>query len=337
MASFEEKVEALRRLQEKREARAADKREAQSATISSTVAVTEEAQVAAKSLEDRELPAVLEHYAGLEAPSSGSSNTVKDDAEDEADALYCLGHCFEQGLHECEKDTEKAVKYYRMSAEKGSVVGRWRLGHLFEYGNGVEKNLETAAHWYRLAAEGGHMHAQSALALLLEDNHVDAQEAGEPFRWHLAAAAQGNALSQYCAACCLAEGRLTDKDEETAKALLKMSADAGFPLAMEAFSAQRSSTKCGDDEQPEAEDGKSLLDMAARVAKQIEHLPDGEAEAFLDELLGSFDEISAFDGEDFQKILAGIECSDLDLDAKDCLDAPLLEAWAAATPCTAAA
>jgi TPR repeat protein len=44
-----------------------------------------------------------------------------------------------------EKNHEKAVEWYRKSAEQGNSDGQWRLGTMYEYGDGVEKDLEKAA------------------------------------------------------------------------------------------------------------------------------------------------------------------------------------------------
>jgi len=294
MASFDEKVEALKRLRERRLAREEGEK--------ATVAASKPSPEASKDLEGEELTSVLEHYAGLQDPVQlmrDLSNEKKEistpaDAQvqsDEADALYCLGHCIEQGLHECEPDKCKAAVYYRMAAEKGSSLGQWRLGHLHEYGEGVEQSDARAAHWYLRSAEAGHPQAQSSLALLLEDGRLGDRDDAEALRWHLAAAAQNQALSQYCAACCLAEGRGAEQDYVAAKALLEKSAAAGFPMAVEALSRGSLWNHVGAQDQDDVAGADvSLLDMAARVAKQIGHLPDDEADAYLNELLGSLDD-----------------------------------------------
>jgi len=361
MTSFDEKVEALRKLQERRQARQAREKEAAKGgeDTPSTQAAGQRAVV--KDLENRELPAVLEHYAAgggypraaQKAPVDGeggdSSATAETDeataaklksAEaDEADALYCMGHMNEQGLHECPQDMGKAVMYYRLSAEKGSAVGQWRLGHLHEYGLGMDASDAGAAHWYRLAAKAGHAHAQASLALLLEDGRASPLDDGEAFRWHQAAAGQGNALSQYVVSCNLAEGRGIAKDEVAAMSMLEKSAASGFPLAKEALAAgglAKNAEASDDDVGAEASDEmkSGLLDMAARVAKQIGHLPDEEAESFLNELLGSLDDLDQPLPAELQEMLS-LGHMDSSLQDEACPPVPGLDAWAAR--CTAAA
>jgi TPR repeat protein len=320
MPSFEEKVEALRRLQEKRQQRQLDLKKEAAVEIpdASQEAVSNRTykQGAGYGLDDRELPAVLEHYANLQDGSAAIHGDGPDgQAEsDEADALYCLGHCFEKGIHECGQDLPKAIQYYRQAADKGSAVGKWRLGHLYEYGEGVEQSDELAARWYRLSADAGNAHAQSSLAILLEDGRASARYDDEALHWHREAAEQGNPLSQYCVACSLAGHCDTEEKKATMRSLLEESAAAGFPLAVEALAQARQGiasplgaplggqsgsynddNTCDDysDEDRSLllqDEGSSLLDIVARVAKQIEHLPDTEAAGFLDVLLSTLDD-----------------------------------------------
>jgi len=278
-----------------------------------------------KQLDGQELTAVLAHYAAgssakPQTNADGDAVEQKDLGGDEADALYCLGHCFERGLHECGEDKAKAALYYRMAAAKGSPVAQWRLGHLHEYGEGVAQDVVLAADWYRQAAEAGHAQAQSSFALLLEDGQAGEKDDAQALRWHLEAAAQGQSLSLYCAACCLAEGRGTKRDEVSAKTFLEKSAAKGFPPAVEALAQGhdwfREQALSGDranepdyDEVLDAEklgSEDSLLDIATRVAKQIGHLSDADADQFLDQLLGSLDDDTGLEGvtDELQELLA---------------------------------
>lgn len=350
--SFDDKVEALRKLQEKRQARL--NRNQDGDNVTSTAAsgyptadgAAQKPPVAAATaaeVEGKELTDVLERYARLQGPAKSSladscgamfakglaretdDSAAPQDNGDEADALYCLGHCMEQGLHDQEQDKSRAAVYYRLAAEKGSVVGQWRLGHLHEYGEGVEASDDYAAHWYRLAAEGGNPQAMTSLALLLEDGrvgllHSGARDDAEALRWHLQAAEQNQALSQYCAACCLAEGRGALQDPVAAKKWLEKSAGSGFPLAVEALEKGKLWNHAEIYEDAEVgEDGgsQSLMDMAARVASQIGHLSDAEADEFLEELMGNLDvdDPCALGDEELTRILAGEMASDMDLES----------------------
>jgi TPR repeat protein len=308
MASFEEKVEALRRLRERRQVR-----EEPAATV-------EPEATKSKEMEGQEFVDALSQYAfaSLQEPRSGVK-TFDDDVADrsaqaetgdpetekaaqEASALYCLGHCYEQGLHECEKDEAKAAMYYQLAAEKGNVTAQWRLGHLYEFGLGIESSDACAAHWYRLAAEAGCAQAQSSLALFLEDGRGCTQDDVEALQWHLAAAEQNEALSQYCAACCLAEGRGAKRNEIAARSWLKKSADAGFPPAREALSCglQSFTQRSQKASHKDGETDEAMVNIAERLAKQLQHLSDEEASAFLDDVMGSLHDSSLLDVTDLK-------------------------------------
>jgi len=132
-------------------------------------------------------------------------------------------------------------------------------------------------------------------------------------------------------------------DEATARTLLEKSAAAGFPPAVEALALGNVCPRAKVSDNSEdvstdlAEDGcgNSLLDLAARVAKRIEHLPDAEAENFLNELLGSLDEPMAPGDPGAEGLLEMLAGGDLDLDIEESMGTPAFEAWAA--PCAAAA
>lgn len=313
MASFDDKVEALKRLCERRRARQAlpDSADAQLTSESSEPALPSPAKAVPAGdgceLPDRRdaviagpesldsLTTLGDHtdnvanaLAQLEAVAAAAKAAETEDATDEADALFCLGHCFEHGIHDCEEDKVKALEYYQLAAEKGNIVAQWRIGEIYEYGRGVEQSDEQAVHWYRRAAVSGHCQAQSSLALLLEDGRgVAAADDAEAFHWHLAAAEQDQALSQYCVACCFGEGRGTARDEAAAHRWLELSAAAGFPPAQEALRDRRRFEREAEVALPEEDTDKnsSLVALAARVASELKNLDDGEAEMLLDELL----------------------------------------------------
>jgi len=275
MASFDEKVEALKRLRERRQARAA---------------APEEGDLAASNTGEAACGPSSDGPAAPAAPPRPDPAGPGGDGE--ADALFCAGHCHERGLHGCEVNEAQAAECYLIAAEKGNADAQWRLGELCEFGRGVERDEKRAAHWYRCAAEAGQAQAQSGLALLLEDGRGVACDEAEALRWHLAAAEQGQALSQYCAACCLAEGRGGERDSTRARHWLEQSAAAGFVPAVRALAsvsggaaqAEATAEPCGgEDEGPE--EGE-LMGLAARVAEQLKGLPEEEAEAMLDALLG---------------------------------------------------
>ena len=52
-------------------------------------------------------------------------------------------------------DHKKAVYWYKKSAEQGYTMAQYKLGYIYDYGQGVSKDLEKAVYWYKKAAENG--------------------------------------------------------------------------------------------------------------------------------------------------------------------------------------
>jgi len=309
MASFDDKVEALKRLREKRLARQKAAVREEALARKDAAAPTDQMQVPTAASLPRK-GQLLEHSggsAGYPAALVGdAADVLRADAPEEPlmsmlgglplsdqvdpDMLFCAGHCHENGLHGCDVDRRQAAELYEMAAEQGQAMAQWRLGELLEAGDGIEKNEAAAAGWYRKAAEQGHCHAQSSLALLLEDGRGIARDDIGAFTWHLAAAEHGLALSQYCASCCLAEGRGIPQDAAAARCLLERSAAGGFPPAVEDL--ERAKLRVSNLVPAAVEASAvslsgagSLSEIAERVARQLVHLSPEEARKALEDLL----------------------------------------------------
>jgi len=63
---------------------------------------------------------------------------------------------------------EKAVKWYKMAAEKGHVSSQLNLGVIYNQGIGVKLDYKEAAKWYQKAAEKGNSKAQLNLGILYD-------------------------------------------------------------------------------------------------------------------------------------------------------------------------
>lgn len=292
MVSFDEKVAALQRLREARQARAA----AQAGQDEPAPAWTEP---------EPEAPGRTASPAAGEVVDQGECIPKAEEIEEfqnsatfgNADAQFCVGHLCERGEHGSDPDPKEAAAWYAKAAEAGHAAAQWRLGALYEAGSGVEQSDARAALWYQRAAVAGHDQAQSCLAILFEEGRGVDMDDAKALRWHLAAAEQGHALSMYCLAACYAEGRGTAVDLCTAARWYKKSADAGFGPASEALE------ELGDvEEAPEPlatgaagenESDLGLTELAQRVASALKSVDDAEAARLLDELMSTdpcFDE-----------------------------------------------
>jgi len=60
----------------------------------------------------------------------------------------------------------EAVKWYRLSAERGHVSAQYNLGVMSGRGEGVPQDFKEVVRWYRLSAEQGHVNAQYNLGVM---------------------------------------------------------------------------------------------------------------------------------------------------------------------------
>lgn len=67
---------------------------------------------------------------------------------------------------EIQRDMNEAVSYLKSSSENGNPNAQYVLGKLYYNGDGVEKNYSEAAKYLNLAAEQGHAHAQYFLGMV---------------------------------------------------------------------------------------------------------------------------------------------------------------------------
>jgi len=69
-----------------------------------------------------------------------------------APAQFSLGFCYDDGC--CvPKDAAKAAEWYRKAAKKGNAYAQYNLGGCYYYGRGVPQDYAKADEWYRKAQE----------------------------------------------------------------------------------------------------------------------------------------------------------------------------------------
>lgn len=254
-ASFEEKLEALRKIRERQ--------------------LAKKAETAAPVAETKATPQDEEGGVAVDV-----------------DALFCTAHCYERGIHGCSTNLPTALHLYRLAAEQGHAVSQWRMGELLESGlrGQMEPDFREARKWYTLAAESGNPQAQNALALMLEEGKQGVpQDTDTALRWHLAAAEQGNALSQFCSASLLSKMG----QDEAAMIWLQKSAAQGFGPAERVVADMSEPAPTADSAEEFADDAQNdLVSVATRLARQLKNLEDLEADQLLEELLQSCPPVS---------------------------------------------
>lgn len=90
-----------------------------------------------------------------------------------------------------------AVKFLTLAADKSQAVAQYRLGTLYERGQGVAADPVKAMHWYGLAAAQGNRKAMHNLAVAYASGPAAKRNMTEAARWFAKAAALGLADSQF--------------------------------------------------------------------------------------------------------------------------------------------
>ena len=101
------------------------------------------------------------------------------------------GHCVDPGI-----GAKAALKELRPLAEKGDAQAQFKLGFMYDRGNGVPQDFQEAASWYRKAAEQGNAPAQFYLGQIYDLGKGVEQDYKEAAIWYSKAAEQKEALAQ---------------------------------------------------------------------------------------------------------------------------------------------
>lgn len=128
-------------------------------------------------------------------------------AADSATAAYAAGQAaFDQG------DYDEAVAAWERAAELGHAAAEFRLGALYEEGQGVEQDLGRAVEWYRRAARHGSQKAQFNLGHMYANGTGVEKDEAEAARWYGRAAERGNAHAQYTLGLMYSRGSGVERD-----------------------------------------------------------------------------------------------------------------------------
>ena len=106
-----------------------------------------------------------------------------------------IGWMYELGFG-VPKDTNEAVKWYRLGAAKGNLEAQRLLGFVYGTGRGVPKDDKEALKWFRLAAAQGDATAQNKLGELYTKGGDVPSDFVEAVKWFRLAAGQGHEGAQ---------------------------------------------------------------------------------------------------------------------------------------------
>ncbi len=88
-------------------------------------------------------------------------------------------------------DYDTALKEFRLAAEQGDAQAQFKLGVMYDEGQGVAQDYEEAARWFRLAAEQGHALAQNNLGVVYGKGQGVKQDYVIAHKWTNLASMQG--------------------------------------------------------------------------------------------------------------------------------------------------
>ena len=113
-----------------------------------------------------------------------------------ADAENELGHLYQFGLG-VEKDNAQALQWFRKAADQGNPGGQANLGWMYQYGLGVNQDIPQAFQLYQKSAlGGGGSPAETRLGFMYENGLGVKQDYAQALSWYRKGADQGNPRAQ---------------------------------------------------------------------------------------------------------------------------------------------
>jgi hypothetical protein len=135
------------------------------------------------------------------------------------------------------KDYVTAANEYRPLAERGDAEAQYRIGRMYEFGNGYPEDKAQGIAWIRKAAAQGHADAEQELGVVYATGDGVAQDDVQAVAWFRKAAEHGDATAQYNLGLLYAKGQGVTKDYAQSvdwwrRAAAQGNLDAQFKLAV---------------------------------------------------------------------------------------------------------
>jgi len=143
------------------------------------------------------------------------------------DSPYYLGVMYSKG-EGVAKDEQKAVKFFRIGADRGNDAAQNALAVYFEAGSGgLQLNKSKAAYWYRKSADQGNPLAQVSLGIMHAKGEGVLQDYEAALSLFRAAAAQENVDALFNLGVMAANGYGTDRNFVVAHMWANLAASHG--------------------------------------------------------------------------------------------------------------
>jgi len=150
-------------------------------------------------------------------------------------AQAMLGSCYAHGSNGIDRDLVESAKWYLRAAEQGHKNAQFNIGNCFASGEGVERNMEIAVSWYERSAAQGLAKAQNALARCYAKGDGVRRNQSQALSWYRKAAEQGDADAQYNLGVCCENGDGLPRDFVDAYGWYSAAAAAGSQEARRAL------------------------------------------------------------------------------------------------------
>src|SRR6195256_2790773 len=105
------------------------------------------------------------------------------------------------------KDYVTAANEYRPLAERGDPEAQYRIGRMYEFGNGYAQDKAQGIAWVRKAAAQGHADAEQELGVVYATGDGVKQDDAQAVAWFRKAAEHGDATAQYNLGLLYAKGQ----------------------------------------------------------------------------------------------------------------------------------
>lgn len=129
-------------------------------------------------------------------------------------------------------DLEKAVYWYRKSANQGYAPAQDNMGWVYQHGIGVQKNEKKAVTWYLKAAKNGLTIAQDHLGWMYQNGLGTPIDYKKALYWYTQAANKGLANAQNSIGTMYHNGQGVAKNIDTAVMWYKKAAKGGNQYAI---------------------------------------------------------------------------------------------------------
>ena len=121
------------------------------------------------------------------------------------------------------------------NAERGDVDAQYRLGVMYDFGQGVNQDSEQARHWFEKSAKQSHVFAQLFLAALYYNGEGVQQDYVQARYWFEKAAEQGDADAQIGLGLIYQNGHGVRQNKRKAKEFFGQACDKGEQAGCDAY------------------------------------------------------------------------------------------------------